>query len=764
MMTDNHTEPGQKKATAETRPESGTKPMTLGQRLVSNGFITEAQSDLAAAWQKQHGGLFGKALIDLGFLTTEQFEEILRSSETSKSGERLLSSGLVTRDQLMRALSYQAEFGGRIGSAIVALGYASKEQIDSFFQTDNQKKTIRLGDRLVNDKLITQAQLDAALLFQKNSGGRLGEVLLALGYIQPEDLYRALATQFNIGRTGTHLDFKDSRKIPYRVALKYNAIIAGKNSISYILAVRDLLDKNQVADIESYLDKPVEQVLATMAEIEQFWETVYQFEQSADSVYGLFDDQPQNSAIVTITRMQAISILAVLAFTVICIVVDYSTTLLVLNVIFQLIYAFFTVLKIVILVRGHSRKDMLKYTPEQINAIDERDLPVFTLLIPAYKEASIARHLVDRMNRIDYPAHKLDIRILLEEDDKETLEAFQAIEDLPPQYTLLVVPATEPHTKPKACNYGLIRARGDYVVIYDAEDMPESDQLKKVYLAFQELPDSYVCVQSKLNYFNSSQNILTKWFTHEYSTWFDVLLIGVMSFDSPLPLGGTSNHFKASFLKEVGAWDPFNVTEDADLGIRLYKHRYHTAVLDSVTWEEANSKVGNWIRQRSRWLKGYMQTWLVHMRNPVKLFRDLGAKGFVGYHAMLLGTPVIPLLNPFFWIMMVLWFVFRPDFIQQMFPGALYYIALFQFIIGNFFFTYSNLLGCYSVIRDSECRGAMNILYSVVLPGMLAPAYWVLMSVAAYKAAVQLIKNPFYWEKTDHGLTSQIEKESVAVE
>ena len=247
-----------------------------------------------------------------------------------------------------------------------------------------------------------------------------------------------------------------------------------------------------------------------------------------------------------------------------------------------------------------------------------------------YKEKYIAERLIRNIDNLDYPKSKLDVRLLLEEDDLDTINLARSL-NLPAYYTILVVPHSLPKTKPKACNYGLISARGKYTVIYDAEDKPEPDQLKKVYLAFKRLPEEYVCIQAKLNYYNSKQNLLTKWFTQEYSMWFELLLPGVMQLNIPLPLGGTSNHFKTEELKKIGAWDPFNVTEDVDLGIRLFKEGYKTSIIASRTWEEAANRLPVWINQRSRWLKGYMQTWLVHMRNPFRLLRELGFKSFWGF-------------------------------------------------------------------------------------------------------------------------------------
>lgn len=739
--------------------ESEKKP--LGERLVAEGLLSAGQCQQALQYQKEHGGLFGDALTTLGFLTLPQLTDFLTHGQKSLSGEQMVQSGLINQEQLVTALSYQAENGGRLGNIVTALGFATEAAVEAFFSRKHTTpRPLRLGESLVAQGLLTHEQLDNAIRFQQASGGKLGEVLLSLRYVTPEQLENVLAAQMQVGRIGSRLDFTDAKKLPYAVALKYNAIVVNTREDAYILAVRSILSDKELVEVQSYFDKPLEQVMASMVEIENCWETVYKSEESEESIYRLLNEQPQNSARETLSKGQKIVGIVILATIVAYFIFDYAKTLLYLNIMAQIAYAVLSAFKVWILSRGHREQNQIRFSNEEVAAVDERDLPIVTLLVPVYKEAGMAQLIAKRLGDLDYPPQKLDIRILLEEDDPETLAAFQAI-DLPPSFTLLVVPDSQPRTKPKACNYGLIRARGEYVVIYDAEDIPERDQLKKVYLAFKQLPENYACIQAKLNYYNSTQNILTRWFTHEYSTWFDVLLVGVMTFRFPLPLGGTSNFFKTNVLREIGCWDPFNVTEDADLGIRLHKMDCRTAVLDSYTFEEANSKLKNWIRQRSRWIKGYLQTWLVHMRNPVKFAESVGFRGFVGFQAMIMGTPLIPLMNPFFWAMTIAWYLFEPPVIQSLFPGILYYFASVQLLLGNFIFLYSNLVGTYSVVRDGEIKGRMHIGYNIILAGVLMPIYWMLMSVAAYVALWQLIIKPHYWEKTDHGLTTQTTHEMV---
>jgi cellulose synthase/poly-beta-1,6-N-acetylglucosamine synthase-like glycosyltransferase len=725
----------------------------IGSRLLNMGYIDEKQLQFAVEYQKKYGGLIGDILIENKFMTPEELENFVSNSKFSKLGEKLLQAGMIDRVQLNNGIDYQKDNGGRIGDILVYLGYIERRKLDNFLRKNSKPKML-IGEMLVEKGTITRDQLKKAVELQKKSGGRLGEVLLFLKYITEEDLYRDLATQNDMGRVGRKIDLKYSEKLPYEIALKYNAVIINQRENSYLLAVREMLPEDAVKEIEFYLDRPLEQVLATMVEIDNFWDQVYGYTRTEKSVFELYDEQPENSAIVTFSINQQIVILIILLAFILMIVLDYRAAFFSINIFFQSIYALMTVLKLFIVMKGANRDAQLRFTKKELDEIDERQLPVYTILVPVYREKEVIKSLIKHIQDIDYPQYKLDVCILIEKDDVETIETVKSM-NLPGNYRAMIVPHCEPKTKPKACNYGLIRAKGKYVVIYDAEDRPEPDQLKKVYLSYKKLPDEFVCVQAKLNYFNSGQNVLTKWFTQEYSMWFELLLVGIMQIKTPIPLGGTSNHFKVDFLRKVGAWDPFNVTEDADLGVRLFKNGYKTAVVDSRTWEEANSRLGNWIRQRSRWIKGYMQTWLVHMRHPAKLYKSLGFEGFIGYQAMVLGTPLLPIVNPFFWFMLIWWYATKALWIRDLFPGIFYYMAAFQFFFGNFMFIYTNTVGMYWVIRDCALKKKQPFSYGLIKYALLTPIYWILMSIAAYKALFQLIKNPFYWEKTDHGLTSK---------
>lgn len=382
----------------------------------------------------------------------------------------------------------------------------------------------------------------------------------------------------------------------------------------------------------------------------------------------------------------------------------------------------------------------IEVTEQDIAALDENSLPIYSVLVPMYHEPETVRHLVKALEAMDYPADKKDIQLLLEEDDTDTLEAVAAL-SLPEGFRVTVIPDSHPKTKPKACNIGLARAKGEYLVIYDAEDRPEKDQLKKAVTAFSRVEESVVCLQSKLNFFNPRQNLLTRWFAAEYSAWFDLSLAGLSSLNGVMPLGGTSNHFITSKLDELMGWDAYNVTEDCDLGIRIYRAGYKSRMLNTTTWEEACSRLEFWVCQRTRWVKGYIQTYMVHMRRPVRLIRELGLINFLHFQLLIGGSVFTSLINPLFWALAVVWFGFRLDLFMSLFPGPVFAMGALCLFVGNFTFVYIGAVACYK-------RG----YYDILKYALLVPFHWVLISYSGWRAFIQFFTNPFHWEKTQHGL------------
>jgi cellulose synthase/poly-beta-1,6-N-acetylglucosamine synthase-like glycosyltransferase len=428
-------------------------------------------------------------------------------------------------------------------------------------------------------------------------------------------------------------------------------------------------------------------------------------------------------------------------------------TLVAVNVVMSLFYLGNFVFKgILVSVGGGRSADQDEIIAIAARQLTDDDLPVFTVLVPMFREPEMLPVLARSLRQLDYPLGKLDIKLVLEANDHETIEVASKL-GLEGVFEVIRVPPSHPQTKPKACNFALQFARGEFLVVYDAEDRPEPDQLRKVVATFRRSSPNTACLQCRLSYFNADENWLTRMFTLDYALWFDQMLPGLERLNVPIPLGGTSNHFKIDVLRELHAWDPFNVTEDADLGVRLTQKGYRVGVVDSTTFEEASCHTGNWVRQRSRWMKGYMQTFLVHTRRPLRLMRTIGPLGFLGFVFFVGGTVLAGLLNPVFWLLYLVWLSATSSGFDPVFPQLLLFLSLFNLLAGNGAFIFLLML---APIR----RGWLNLIpYSLTALG-----YWVLISVAAYKGLWQLLRNPFYWEKTQHGVSKHVAHELATLQ
>lgn len=620
---------------------------------------------------------------------------------------------------------------------------------------DERNNSRRLGRLLIDAGAISERDLLTALQEQARSGGRLGENLIAQGIVGSSTLVDILSKRLAVS-TIDH-DEEPVPLLPRAYARSWRVVALASNGKESVGSDDGTLpvaatDPNavMVEELEAHLQRPVELRLTDDETLNELLGTIYAEDDILDATRSLAEQNPSFSAYHRkLSRAQlgvgialgSLLLFGAIAAPMIAIVAIASlcTTL----------YFAYPCYRLYAAWRGWRDDSTIHPTEENIRSLDERELPMYTVLLPLYKERpSTVQTLFAALSALDYPKHKLDGLLLIEADDHQTQEAIKAL-GKPAWLRILRVPPGEPRTKPRAMNYGLLYARGELLTVYDAEDKPEPDQLKKAVWGLRHLDRSVACLQAKLNYYNPRQNVLTRWFTLEYNAWFDLFLPGLHQMDAPIPLGGTSNHFRVDVLKESLSWDPYNVTEDADLGLRLPYMRKHTIMLDSTTYEEANSRVGNWLRQRSRWIKGYMQTFLVHTRHPVALYRQVGLKSSLLFLATIGGLIFTVLISPIFWALLAWWLLAQPGWIPLLFPGPVYYLALVSLLLGNFLFVFLGLLGAMS-------RGDDDITpYS-----LLVPIYWAMMSAAGYLAAYELIVRPFYWQKTEHGLHQEDGKEA----
>ena len=366
-------------------------------------------------------------------------------------------------------------------------------------------------------------------------------------------------------------------------------------------------------------------------------------------------------------------------------------------------------------------------------------LPVVSIMVPLYKEREVASHLIRRLKRLNYPKELLDICLVIEEDDDTTRETLSRTH-LPRWVRIIKVPKGNVRTKPRAMNFALDFCRGSIIGVYDAEDAPHPDQIHKIVRRFHERGPQVACLQGLLDFYNPRTNWLSRCFTIEYNTWFRVFLPGLEQLGFAVPLGGTTLFFRRDALEKLGGWDAHNVTEDADLGIRLARHGYRTEIVHTVTEEEANCRALSWVKQRSRWLKGFAITWVVHMKSPVKLYKDLGFKKFLGVQILFLGTLSQFLLAPLLWSF---WLI--PFGIQHPIQSVVSPITLL--ILGAVFL----LAEIITIAVSSFAVSDKNHRYLIPwVPTM--HFYFPLATLASYKAVYELLTQPFYWDKTTHGV------------
>ncbi len=598
-------------------------------------------------------------------------------------------------------------------------------------------------DWLFTAGLLKQEQVFRLRRFQRETGFAPVKILLNFGYLSRKQYERVLATNGHtlvaIREEAYTMDVVS--QLDLRVADRFLGMPLRIENGHVVVAMADPTDETYIALVRDTFNLPLTILPASDLDIIWLSHKLLGEPYVKKAVFDLVQRDPESSALVTFTNSQLAVIFSLIAVVVTLLCLNFVDTSITINVLMSTFFLISIGFKLFLALVGSRFELFQAVTKEEVAQVRNEDLPVYTIQLPVYKEDKLIRKLIWNLQNLDYPGEKLDIKLLIEEDDDKTLNAVRAL-DFPANFEVIVVPFHMPKTKPKACNYGLHFSRGEFLTIYDAEDIPDADQLKKTVFLFNKLPKKFICLQGALNYFNRNENMLTRMFTLEYSYWFDYMLPGLGTLDIPIPLGGTSNHFKLDILRELGGWDPFNVTEDADLGVRAFAKGYKVAIVNSTTYEEANNEPFNWIRQRSRWIKGYMQTYLVHMRNPRRLVQKIGWKGFIGFNFFIGATSMTFLLYPILLAFFLAYLVFDLKAIRPLFPDWVLYISTFNLIAGNMLMIYINMLAVFK-----------RRFYELIWFALLNPVYWLMHSIAAYKGLWQLITKPFYWEKTNHGLS-----------
>ncbi|MFY2826188.1 glycosyltransferase [Ruegeria sp. MALMAid1280] len=597
-----------------------------------------------------------------------------------------------------------------------------------------------LGACLVDRGLITKAQLDEALFLQSWQQAPLGEILVAEGWVNRQDVLNALSEQ-----TGLQIADLDSLPPPSNLCrikpvdfwLAHNVIPWRQlGPILLVCTARPDL----FPDVQTELEDTGYTIIPVLAVADQIDDAIARVFSTplAEAAEARVDlDQscrswtPRSRVGPAVALAGLMTLFAAFPMTGFAVLVAAAVISLIL----------FLCLRLAGLLNyiWHHRTRRSKTPPPS----PPLALPCVSIMVPLYKEREIAGALIRRLRRLTYPKALLDVILVLEETDEVTRSTL-AQAHLPSWIRTVEVPALNGlTTKPRAMNFALDFCRGDILGVWDAEDAPQPDQIERVVRHFARTDEDVVCLQGVLDYYNPRTNWRSRCFTIEYNSWFRVILQGIARLGLVVPLGGTTFFFRRDKLLELGGWDAHNVTEDADLGVRLSRAGYRTEMVDTATFEEANFRAWPWVRQRSRWLKGFMVTYLVHMRSPLRLLSDLGPWRFLGLQAFFLGTVGQFVLAPVLWLFWLTTFGL-PSPLDPILSGAGLTALFGLFLLAE---AVNTLVGVIAV----SARERRFLLAWV--PTM--PLYFPLGVLAAYKALWELLLDPFFWDKTQHGQASE---------
>lgn len=584
---------------------------------------------------------------------------------------------------------------------------------------------------------IEGATLVAAAARAEVIGVGADEVLLAQGLVTPDRICAAAAETLGIGTLALEGETRPEREVaPREFAAILRSGVLRLEDGTLVIAARGRRLRRLAGELDACPERAAFLRLTTPERLAAYLRRHHAGALGRLAAFALLEDTPQASAATLHGARHGLA-----AAVVACTVLASPLPLLP----FALLLVPLALIAVVLL--GWSSLRLTASTlPPQVPAAGEAlpeagELPRYSLLVPLYREAGVVPQLVAALEALGYPREKLQVLLVIEPDDGETAAALLA-HAVRPGFEIVTAPALGPRTKPKALNAALPFARGSIVGIYDAEDMPDPRQLRRAAAVFAGPGGRRVgCVQARLAIDNDADGWITRQFAAEYAAHFDVVLPLIAHARLPVPLGGTSNHFRRAALEEVGGWDPFNVAEDADLGLRLARAGWRTAMIASSTDEEAPRRPIAWLRQRTRWYKGWMQTLLVHGREPRRLVAELGLLGALSAVFLLGGGLASALMHPVFALGLVLHLATERSADGSLASALLDGLGVAVLTVG-----YGATFACTLVgMRHRRLSGAWRVLPMI-------PLYWLLLSLAAWRALAQLVRAPFHWEKTEHGL------------
>lgn len=606
------------------------------------------------------------------------------------------------------------------------------------------KEWLPLGRIMVNAGVITQPDLVHALNLQRHIDAPLGEILVAEGLASPEDVLQMLSRQHHVPVADLRFntpDFGLVDALPSSLCLSHRCVPWMKMGDILLVGTSHPDNFNRLKACLGDRGRRMLPVLVDEPHVRRHISALYGAElaqRAATRVPHTESCRGFNPTGKTGKRL-AFALLALFLFALIIAPMWVLTVGMVIAFITLMMTTTLKLTAFIAQMTVQARQQPATERPKR----SVFPMPKVSVMVPLLQENEIAEKLVHRLTRLTYPKSLLEVVLVLEADDHVTREAIARTE-IPSWISVIEVPRGDRlTTKPRAMNYALDFCRGSIIGVWDAEDAPEIDQIEKVVTRFQDAPANVACLQGVLDFYNTRTNWLSRCFTIEYATWWRVVLPGVAKLGLVIPLGGTTLFFRRDILEKLCGWDAHNVTEDADLGIRLARHGYVTELIPTVTFEEANCRAWPWVKQRSRWLKGYLITWMVHMRNPAALLRDLGLMRFVGLQTLLLATFVQFAMVPFLWSFWVTLAGFDHATSLTLGPSVtqtMAWMCLGAFIID---------LGI-AMVAVSRTQHRHLIKYVLTLP-----FYFPMAALSAYKALKEMVFEPFYWDKTQHGIAPE---------
>lgn len=608
-------------------------------------------------------------------------------------------------------------------------------------------KDKKIGEVLLEKRLIDKAALENALQQQQVDQSKIGKILMSENIIRPLAFHKAIAEKFGVDFVDLRTEEPNPKLINLLEKNNYlskEVIPWREDSEAITIAASDINEDVRRWAVKQYPYKQINFVITSPLDILWSLQKLFEKDDNENARFGLMKKLPNMSAQKLFSSLSTPLFIGTIAAFIGAFFYAPQESFSAFAIIMNLLFFSTITFKAVAFSIAFFQKN--RFTEATLKPEDLPDeLPIYSILIPLYKERGGIANLINAVDAFDYPKSKLDVKLVVEADDKETIQIIKKL--APPSYFEIIrTPFSLPRTKPKACNYALQYVRGEYVTIFDAEDVPNKYQLKTVLAKFKAGGKKLACVQARLNYYNYNDSQITRWFALEYAIWFDYVMKGLESMRVAIPLGGTSNHIRTATLNELGGWDPFNVTEDADLGMRMKRFGYEVGAVDSVTMEEATSSIRAWLLQRKRWIKGFMQTYIVHMRQPIRFIREAGFSSFLTLLFFIGFPPLIYILSPVILFLSIAAASFASDIFN--FPNWLYQISMANFYYG--------IIAHITFALAANYRSSNNnrrMFKPMVLSAITFPIYNVLHVISSFGSLRELIFKPHYWEKTQHGIT-----------